>query len=400
MILGYVLRNVVYQVFKNSPELPQYYYWIFPFGFGFTVFLILEAFAIQQRKSVLSNFLKEVLFRFLQTILIVFTFWGVIGAFDSFIKIYSFTYLALAIILLGYFIYSRQIGFHLAPSIVTKRFLTKIATLASFVWGGSLVYNVAAVFDTIVLAAVLPNGMVIAGIFTLAQNIASLIQAPQRAVVSASLGPLSQAWKEKDYKKINTIYQRSSINLLLFSTAMFCLIWMNFDYGVATFGLKPVYLEAKYAFLFIGLTRVIDLGTGVNAQIIGTSTFWRFEFGTGLLLLALTLPMNYFLTRQLGLVGPAVSNLIAFTIYNAIRYFFLWKKLGMQPFNLKSLQTLLMVLGLFAVCYYSFHGLKGLTGIIIRSSIFSALFIAGTIALKLSPDIEPLWQTTKKRLRL
>ena len=81
-------------------------------------------------------------------------------------------------------------------------------------WAGGLVFTVANVFDTIVLTAVLPNGLAVAGLFTLAQNIASLIQAPQRGIISASIGPLSQAWKEKDYGTINRIYQRSSINQL------------------------------------------------------------------------------------------------------------------------------------------------------------------------------------------
>ena len=396
--LGYFFRGVVYQVFSNSPELPKYYYWLLPFGFGLTLFLILEAYAIQERKSVLSNFLKEVFFRLLQTILIVCTFFGFINGFDAFIKLYSFTYIGVALVLFGYFIYTKRLYFKFSPSIVTRRFFSKIVTLCSFVWGGTLVYNIAAVFDTIVLAAVLPNGLVIAGIFTLAQNIASLIQAPQRAVVSASIGPLSQAWKEKNFQKINLIYHRSSINLLLFSCAMFTLIWLNFDHGVQAFNLNPIYQQAKYAFLFIGLTRIIDLGTGVNAQIIGTSTFWRFEFGTGLLLLALSLPLNFLLTRQLGVIGPAISNLVAFTIYNAVRYVFLWKKLNMQPFTFKTLQTIVLTVAAFAVCYFAFDGMNGFAGIILRSAAFSFLFISGALMLKLSPDIQPVWQTVKRKL--
>jgi len=42
------------------------------------------------------------------------------------------------------------------------------------------------------------------------------------------------------------------------------------------------------------------MGTGVNSQIIGTSTLWRFEFFTGMILLAITLPLNYVLAKKLG----------------------------------------------------------------------------------------------------
>ncbi len=76
-------------------------------------------------------------------------------------------------------------------------------------WSGGLVYNISNVFDTLVIAAVMPNGLAYAGVYSLAQNIASLIQAPQRGVISASIGPLSQAWKDKDYDRIRQVYQRS-----------------------------------------------------------------------------------------------------------------------------------------------------------------------------------------------
>src|SRR5271170_6811733 len=96
-----------------------------------------------------------------------------------------------------------------------------------------------------------------------------------------------------DLGKINRIYRRSSINQLIFSAGMFVLIWINFTDGVAVFHLKSDYLDARYIFLFIGLTRIVDMGTGVNSQIIGTSTFWRFDFFSGIILIAFTLPMNY-----------------------------------------------------------------------------------------------------------
>lgn len=401
IIAGLAFKNILIdQVFANSPELLQYYYWIFPFGFGLTIFMVLEAYAWQLRKAILSNFLKEVLFRAFITILIVFTFFGVINGFEAFIKFYSFLYVLLALVLIVYLVRTNKLKFVFSISTVTRRFLDKIVTLASFTWAGGLIFMIASVFDTIVLAAVLPNGMAVAGVFTLAQNIASLIQAPQRGIISASIGPLSQAWKEKNYQKINTIYQRSSINQLLFATAMFCLIWLNFQDGVSTFNLKQSYMAAMYPFLFIGLTRIIDMGTGVNAQIIGTSTFWRFEFFTGLILLSLALPLNYILTRQLGVVGPAISNLIAFTIYNAIRYMFLLRRFKMQPFTINSLYTVLLAVVCYLVTYFLFSDQTGFITIVLRSTIFIILFVTGALTLRLSPDVMPVIQTVMKRLRL
>src|SRR6185436_7012022 len=112
--------------------------------------------------------------------------------------------------------------------------------------GGTLVYAVANVFDTILLASVSANGLAAVAIYSLAQNMASLIQAPQRGIISSSIASLSQAWKDNDLGRINRIYKHSSINQLIFAAGMFALIWLNFQDGVFTFRLQKGYLDAKW----------------------------------------------------------------------------------------------------------------------------------------------------------
>ncbi len=160
--------------------------------------------------------------------------------------------------------------------------------------------------------------------------------------MAAAIGPLSQAWKDKDYGRIDRIYRRSSISQLVFSVGIFVLLWLNFKDGVLTFRLNSQYLAAQSAFFFIGLARIVDMGTGVNTQIIATSTFWRFDFFTGLLLAALTLPLNYLLAKEVGMIGPAIADLATFAIYNCVRWAFLYRKFRMQPFTIQSLYTLLL----------------------------------------------------------
>lgn len=383
---------------NNSPELITYYNWLFPFGFGLTLFSLLEAFAWQLNKSVFSGFLREVQFRLFSTLLIVLTFANIIRDFDLFIKLYSLTYIAIALILFAYLLAKKKVHLHFSVSRVTKKFFKKIVTLMGFLWGGGLVFNIAQVFDTLVIAAILPSALVQAGIYTLAQNVASLVQAPQRAVAAAAVGPLSRAWKDKDLPRIHSIYRRSSINQLIFAVGVFTLIWINFTDGVLTFKLKEGYLDAKPVFLYIGLTRLIDLGTGLNAQIISTSVYWRFEFVTGLILLTLTLPMNYLLTQSNGIIGTAVSNLVAMGVYNLIRYIFLLKKFNMQPFTRQSLYTLLLGAAGYFVCDMLFDQYTGLLWLFVRSIVFLVIFGGGVILLNLSPDVKPVLQTVGKRL--
>ncbi|HQW85136.1 MAG TPA: polysaccharide biosynthesis C-terminal domain-containing protein, partial [Ferruginibacter sp.] len=128
-------------------------------------------------------------------------------------------------------------------------------------------------------------------------------------------------------------------------------------------------------------------------------TRWRFDFFTGIILLTLTLPLNYIFTKYyFGVLGPAIANLISFTIYNTIRYLFLIKKFNLQPFTLKTVYTLLLGVSAFYISYFAFINLHGFAGMICRSCLFMLLYISGTFLFKLSPDIVPVWQVVQKRL--
>jgi O-antigen/teichoic acid export membrane protein len=100
IIAGILFKDLVIRKYgTNAPALVKYYYYIFPFGLGLTLFSILEAYAWQLKKPVLTNYLREIQFRVFTTILIVLSFTGIVASFDLFIKIYSFTFLATALIL-------------------------------------------------------------------------------------------------------------------------------------------------------------------------------------------------------------------------------------------------------------------------------------------------------------
>jgi O-antigen/teichoic acid export membrane protein len=383
---------------KNSPLLVKYYYWIFPLGFGLTVFGILEAFAWQLRRAVITNYLREIQFRLFTTILILLSFAALINSFDVFIKIYSLTYIATALILLLYLLSKNEINFTFKVSIVTRKYFKKILSLISFVFGGTLIYGISLIFDSLVIASVLPGGLADVAVFSLGQYMASIIQAPQRGIIASSIGPLSQAWKDKDMGKISKIYKQSSINQLIFAAGMFALIWLNFTDGILTFNLQKGYLDAKWVFFFVGMYRILDMGTGVNAQIIATSTLWRFEFYTGTILLALTLPLTYFFTKSsLGILGPPIATLIAFFVYNSIRYWLLLKRYRLQPFTIKTAYTILLATVVYLICWLLFSHKQGFGSMILRSTTFITLYVYGIVALNLSSDIKPVWQTLLKK---
>ncbi|MCB0741288.1 MAG: lipopolysaccharide biosynthesis protein, partial [Chitinophagaceae bacterium] len=103
VIAGLSMKHLVIQKFgTNAPRLVNYYYWIFPMGLGLTIYSVLEAYAWSLHKSVLTNFFREVQWRLFTTLLIVLYITHIISDYDLFIKLFSFTYLGIAVSLFIY----------------------------------------------------------------------------------------------------------------------------------------------------------------------------------------------------------------------------------------------------------------------------------------------------------
>ena len=399
ILAGLFFKDIVIRKFgERSPEFVKYYLWVFPFGFSILLFSIFEVFTWNLRKSIFTSFLREVLFRLLTTILIFLLSFKLITSFDTFIKLYAFTYGIVALVLCTYLIYKKQLHITFVVSRVTKKFYKKIISLASLVYFGGIVYMIAQFIDTIIIMSVV--GIKAAGIFSLGSVVAGLVQAPQRGAVAASVPVLSRAWKDKDYSKILMIYQRSGINLLIASLGIFLLVWLNYIDAIKTFQLKPGYIDSQWIFFFLGMARIIDLGTGVNAQIIATSTFWRFEFLSGVVLLSLAVPLNYMLVKKFGIIGAGYSNVIAFTVYNIIRIIFLERKFNMHPFSIKTVYAIMLAFASYTICYYSFLQMHAFWGMVLKSLVFITLYGGSVIYFDLSPDVSPVWKVVKKRTRM
>ena len=396
VLSGFIFKDLVIKKFSvNSPEFVQYYFWVFPFGFSILIFSVLEVYAWNLKKSILTTFFREVLFRGLTTALIFLLSFNLIKSFDVFIKLYALTYGLTALVLFLYLLLKKQLSFSFTISKVTKKFYKKIAAFASLIYFGGLVYMIAQFVETLVIMSVI--GTAAAGIFALASVISGLVQAPQRGAIAAALPVLSKAWKDKDHNKIHLIYQRSGINLLIASLGVFLIIWLSYEDAVNVFHLKPAYLQSKWIFFFIGLAKIVDLGTGVNSQIIGTSTHWRFEFFSGMILLSLAVPLNYFLVKEFGIIGAAYAHLISFSVYNAIRIIFLKTKFNMQPFSEKTAYAILLGFTTYTICFYFFLSMHTFAGLVIKSMAFIIIYGGSVIYFKLSPDVLPVWETIQKK---
>ncbi|HEX5152129.1 MAG TPA: polysaccharide biosynthesis C-terminal domain-containing protein [Parafilimonas sp.] len=387
---------VVRKFGERSSLFLDFYYLVFPFSLGYLFFAVLEGYSWALQKTVVSNALKETVIRIITTAFILLYYFKLIS-FVQFMYLFSTLYLIIAILLVIYLwrIHSFNITFKVSH--VTRKFVKKMVGLQFFVFGGICLNAVAVTISAILIASKI--GLAATAVFSLATYVANLIEIPQRSITSISTGVLSRAWKDKNYHDINRIYHRSSINMLLFALFIFGNVWLNIEQGINILNIQNEYATGLGVVVVLGIAKIIDAGTGVNSVIIATSTFWKFEFYTHVILLGLRIPIAYILIQRYGIIGPAYAELISQVVYNFIRYEFLRRKFNMQPFNAETVYTILLGVSAIMISYFLFAGMAGWTGIILRSLLFSGMVIGGIFLLKLTPDAMQLVDVAKTRIQ-
>ena len=385
---------VVQKLGTNSQLFIQYFYYVIPLGGCLLLYTVLEAYSYGFDKGVFTSFLKELVVRLYTFVAILLKVFNVID-FDDFVLLFAFQYFLIIVILAVHLHLKGELFLSLKVSRVTRKFRKKILAIMAFTFMVVIVTVLRQTIDSLVLAA--REDLAKVGIFGFSVYLVSLMQAPFRSIVAVTIPILSRSWKEKNIKEITKIYQRSSINLLSFALCIFYLVWLNFDDAILFFGINPEYLDGKWVFFILGIVSVIEMGTGVSGQIIGTSNYWRFELWTSLLLTALIIPLSYFLTVQYGIIGPAAANLIAFTIYNGIRMFFLYKKFHMQPFSKKTLEIAVFSLIAYLIVFFVTLDLTGLLALVARSGLFLILLATVIYYRNISPDVKPIILAIRNR---
>ena len=97
---------------------------------------------------------------------------------------------------------------------------------------------------------------------------------PARGLKRISSVVLAEAWENGDLQTVKDVYHKSSLTLFLIGVYLFLGVWINIDY---IFLLLPEsYSAGKTVILIIGIAQLLDLITGVNNEIITSSTYYKY----------------------------------------------------------------------------------------------------------------------------
>ncbi len=390
LLIGWNNKDFIIRKLGKSPSLGYYFSYIYPYTFFLLIFYWLEAFAWGLHKGVTTNFLRETVIRLLTTILIIL--FGVHWIdLTQFIGLFSCIYLLPMLYLLYNLIQSGEWSIsNIKMSGVTKRLKGRMVSFALFVFAGQFFNLLARTNDTFMIVGL--KGLSDASIFAIATYVSAILEIPQRSLTSISIPILAKSWKEKDFANIKHIYHKSVSNLLTVGLLLFGLIWLNIQNLVAFLNWISHKQGGGYDALvnlafIMGLAKLIDLATGVNAQIIGTSNYWKFDFFTNVLFVIVSIPLNFYLIKHYDLTGLAYSNLIAYTLYNSVRFGFLYKKFNLQPYSWKHGLFLIISIGLMLLVHQIPAPESFVLNIAIQSTVYGIGFYFLTAWINPAPEI-------------
>ncbi|TKK66414.1 hypothetical protein FC093_17735 [Ilyomonas limi] len=389
---GFIIRKFG----QNSAMFVTHYHLLYPLVVTIALFLLFEAFAWSIQKTVISNFLREVLFRVVVLVLLLLYIYKVIPL-ETFFTLYSYIYLPSVVALLIYLISTGNFPINFSISNVTRRMHKRIASYGALIFSGSMLNVISRTIDVIFLASQSAGGLSDANVFSYGSYMISIMDVPQRSIVAIATPIISQAWKDKNTQQIHEIYQKTSLNLLIVGFFIWGVIFLNMHNAIKYLG--SAYAPMQWIFIVMGVAKLIDLGTGANSQILLLSKYWRLDFITNMLFVAMALPLNYTLIHKYGIYGPAYANLIALTVFNSVRLFYIWKLFRLQPFTKHTFYAILIAI----ICVSIVHFVPIIPNlyldILLRTTIFVLLFATSILYFNISEDLTALFQHTLQRFK-
>jgi O-antigen/teichoic acid export membrane protein len=215
------------------------------------------------------------------------------------------------------------------------------------------------------------------GVYNKVFFIANVIEMPTRAMNQITAPIIAKAWEHNDVAEIRTVYKKASNNLFVIGSFFFLLIWYVLDDLIAISANPDAFPDARNIFLLLASSKLLDMLTSVNSQIITYSKAYRYNLLFMLFLGISNLILNYILIGRFGLVGAAMATALSLLMYNVLKLAFIQLRFRMHPFSWGTMKTMILfgvLLGLSFIVDLDFNpfmnlGLKSLVILIIFGGI-------------------------------
>jgi O-antigen/teichoic acid export membrane protein len=213
---------------------------------------------------------------------------------------------------------------------------------------------------------------------------------PQRSMIAAATPEIAIAWKQKDMQKLDRLYKKTALNLLIFAAGILGFVVLGTPLMIEVLG--DGYAGLPFLMFTLGLGKLIDLGTGLNSQILQLSKHWKIDLFTNMLFVILSVILNYFLTRSFGISGTAVGSVVAILLYNSVRFLFIRQIYKLQPFSWRNGLVLIITTVTTGLLWLIPNYGNAWILIPLKLLVFGGVYATAIIRLNISDDISDLYK--------
>lgn len=392
--------NIIELYRETSPVFSDFFILVIPLTLIMMYTGVLEAYARVNYRIVVPALVREIFLRFFFS-LIVFLYAIKFISPEVLIYLFVAAYFLALLALFAYVNKLKSISYKPDFSGFNKKLINEMIAFVAFLLPGMAGSMIAAKIDTIMLGYM--TNLSDTGVYSLAYFIGAVVETPKRALSQISIPVITRAWKEGDKKELLMIYRKSSLHLMIAGGLIFLFIWINIK---ELFMLMPNgdrYATGTGIVFFIGLSRVFDMATGVNGELIVYSKWFRVNLYMVILLAILTIYFNYLFIPLYGIEGAALATLISISIYNLSKFVFLYFKEKIHPFQLNLIKVLVFLVMAYFIALYlptlgdSWYML--IASIAYKCALILGAFIWFLKIFKISEDIDNLIEVLYTKLK-
>lgn len=397
LLIAFILQKPLVNYFSQESSLFIEFFQLTLFiSLLIVLFQLMEAYSRSLLNIIMPTFLRDIGLRLGTSILLFgygFQFLDFHGLMYGLLVVYGSVFFGLVF----YYLVKNELPWSFNFSFLSLTNFKKIGTFGLFSLIGAGGTQIILQIDSIMISGAL--GLEQTGIYTIAFFIGTVIEIPKRAI-SQLAGPLiSKSFSEQNHAAIQKLYRQTAINQLIIGSLLLLGIWANLDNIYSFIPNAGAYRGGMEVVLLIGLGKLSDMAFGANGEIIVMSKYYRFNVFSVALLAILTIVLNLILIPILGIKGAALASLCAMLVFNLTKFIFIRYKLSMQPFS----HNTLVFLGLLGLTLVANHFLPNLgnryTDILVRSTMISSILLGGTLALKLSEELNELVSNLWRKMR-
>lgn len=334
-----IFREPIMAYYAERDELfRQYFYALWWCSIFYALSLLVKQYATNFRRIVVPSLIQNYLFK-IALPLLAFLYYFEIISLGQLVYGLIFSFALNTLLQVGYLIYLGEFRFGRFLPHLNKSRAVKMFSFAMFGLFGSVGNKIVNFLDSFMIGSF--HNLEGLGVFYIAFVITNVMSVPFLAINSISAPVIAEAWHKNNKSEIESLYSRSCIVLLTAGLGIFLLIWTNIDHFYELMPNGDLYIAGKSVILILGISKLLDLATGLNAAVIGYSNYYRYNFYFMGILAVGNIFLNLWLIPLFGIDGAALATLISLGAFNLARYSFIWLKFGMQPFDWGALKMLL-----------------------------------------------------------